>query len=82
MELSATDGLETSILRAPAWNATLSGIAIDIAEQFEQDRRNFGGFTLILQTPLWEFATQIGDHTVIDVVRPRVFPLPSHATLP
>ena len=59
--VQATEGDHTSVLRAPAWDAHLEGIAEQVVRRFEVDRRRYGGFLLLLQTRKLEFLTAVED---------------------
>lgn len=70
----------TSVLHAPAWNAHLEGIDERVVQQFQVDRRRLGGFSLLIQTPEWEFLSMVndnGDSTQISRMMPRAFPIPT-----
>lgn len=70
---------QTSALEAPAWDAALDDVAPSVVRHFEADRQRLGGFTLLLQTPDWEFLTAV--HDMPDPLEPgpitdRCFPTP------
>lgn len=52
-------GPETSVLRAPVWNALLENPDPDAARRFDALSNALGHFTLILQTAEWECITTV-----------------------
>ena len=73
-------GEHTSVLRAPAWDAHLTGIDEQVVHWFEIDRRRFGGFLLLMQTPEGEFrasTSNAGGRVRAAAVQPRSFPVPA-----
>ena len=59
--LQSKDSGETAILRAPAWDARLSGVEEHVLRMFEDERTQHGGFTLQIQTLEWGFQCSIRD---------------------
>jgi hypothetical protein len=55
------EGEHTSILRAPAWDAQLAAVEDRAFRLFEANRKRYGGFLLLVQTPEWEFLTAVED---------------------
>ena len=73
----------TSMLRAPAWDARLSQIDASVVGQFETNRRRYGGFLLLVQTPEWEFFTAADDgsgQARSGEIVPRSMPVPLGAS--
>ena len=46
---------QTSVLRAPAWDARLEGVETAAMGWFLASRAAVGGYIVVLQTPDWEF---------------------------
>jgi hypothetical protein len=77
--LQASDGQDTSVLRAPAWDAHLSEVAEGAVDRFEANRQRSGGFLLLVQTLEWEFLTAVDDAstaTTIGPIEKRSRPMP------
>lgn len=75
---------DTSVLRAPAWDAHLVGVDERVIRGFRVGRLKHGGFVLILQAAEWEFITTVDDghdRTAVGPVTARSHPLPpEHVT--
>ncbi len=75
---------QTSVLRAPAWDAHLAAVDDPVVRRFETGRLVCGGFVLIVQAAEWEFITAVDDghdRTVVGPVTARSYPLPpEHAS--
>ncbi len=67
----------TSVLRAPTWNAHLTGVDAKVVGRFEDGCRSRGGFFLLLQAGAWEFTTLVNDgdrQPVVGAIIPRSAP--------
>lgn len=67
------------MLRAPAWDANLERIDERVVCRFEADRRRYGGFLLLVQTPEWEFLVAVANErgmTSLGPICTRSFPAP------
>jgi hypothetical protein len=80
--LHQKEGADTSILRAPAWDAHLAQVEEQAYAVFEAQRRRSGGFLLLVQTPAWECLTVVDDcdQTIVGDILPRSLPVPPGAT--
>ena len=70
----------TSVLRAPAWDAHLEYVDEAAALRFEAERKRYGGFLLLIQTPELEFLTAVDDvrdRTHVGVVLPASSVMPT-----
>ena len=76
------EGRDTSILRAPAWDARLEHPDPEAVRLFDANSDALAHFALILQTPEWECVTivhkQTGD-TQVGPVQPPTLPAPPNA---
>jgi len=73
VSIEHTDGGDTSVLRAPAWDAQLAGIDGKAFCLFDEERQRQRGFLLLTQTDTWEFLTALDearDRAVVGVIRP------------
>ena len=80
IDIQTTQDGHTSVLRAPAWDARLEGIAEHVVQRFQTGWQRLCGFLLLMQTPVWEFLTAVNDtrdSTHIGHVTPRSFPVPT-----
>ncbi len=68
----------TSVLRAPAWNAHLTGVDAKVFRRFEDGRRKCGGFLLLVQAGEWEFTALVNDGGR----RPQVGPIMPRSDTP
>lgn len=66
---SQQDG-HTNVIRAPAWDALLTGVDPQVLQRFEDGRRMCGGFLLLVQAEEWEFTTIVHDDELPPVVGP------------
>ena len=69
---------ELHALRAPAWDARLEQVAIDVIDSFEAERQRAGGFMLVLQSAAWELVVgvMLGGSCQGTTIRPRALPMP------
>ncbi len=74
---SEHDG-HTSVLRAPAWNAHLTGVDATVVRRFEDRRRKCGGFLFLVQAGEWEFTALVNDGGR----RPQVGPIMPRSDTP
>jgi hypothetical protein len=78
--VSVQRGVETDVLRAPAWDARLEGVEREAFGIFQRGRRALGGFLLLMQTCHWEFMTgvdEISNIAKVGVIVPRTTLIPS-----
>ncbi len=61
ISLQSKDDGQTTILRAPAWDAWLSGVEEHVLCMFGDERRQHGGFTLEIQAMEWGFQCSVRD---------------------
>jgi hypothetical protein len=64
------DGRDTSILRAPAWDACLEDPDPEAVQLFDANSDALAHFVLILQTPEWECVTIVRKPTGVTRVGP------------
>lgn len=72
-------GTDTSILRAPAWDASLENPDPHAVRRFDAHSDALGYFLLILQTPDWECVTIVhksSGATQVGAVQPPKLPAP------
>lgn len=77
--IEAADGDHTSVLRAPAWDASLQRVADQVIVQFTAQRRRHGGYLVLLLTPAWEFLAAASDESPrvrTAPLMPRSYPIP------
>lgn len=77
--IQVADGEETSILRAPAWDAHLVNVDGSAAAQFAVERQRLGGFLLLIQARESEFLAAVDDSTEqvhLGPIRPLSLPPP------
>jgi hypothetical protein len=72
VELRRQHDGQTFVLQAPAWDATLTGVAPDIADRCAAECRRVGCYCLVLRTPAWACCTHVaypsGRTTLGDIV--------------
>jgi len=79
LALQASNGQDTPVLRAPAWDARLAQVNDEAVHLFEANRKRSGGFLLLVQTLEWEFLTAVDDAstgTTIGPIEKRSRPMP------
>ena len=83
--LQANDGGHTSVLRAPAWDAHLPEVNEEAVQLFEANLKRAGGFLLLVQTPEWEFLSDVDDDhgkTTVGPIARRSMPMPTGNSSP
>ena len=76
------DGRDTSILRAPAWDARLENPDPEAVQLFDANSDALAHFVLIFQTPEWECVTIVHKptgETQVGAVQPPTLPAPPNA---
>ena len=72
--MQATKDGQTSVLRAPAWDAHLARVDSQIFASFEAERQQTGGFLLLVQAKAGEFLSVIDDakdRTLVGAILPE-----------
>jgi hypothetical protein len=78
--LQAQKDGQTDVLRGPAWDARLASVTETVFALFNVQRKQYGGFLLLVQTPQWEFLAAVDertDHTHVGSILPQSLPVPS-----
>ncbi len=68
--LRARNDGNTAVLRAPAWDARLSGVEEHVLRLFESNRKQHGGFMPQVQTLEWGFQCSVRDPTGRTIMSP------------
>ena len=70
ISLQSTAKGHTHVMRAPAWDARLAAVAPQVVWRFVDNRRQIGGFLVLVQAGCRQFTTYVDDRNDQTVVGP------------